>query len=162
MKQSYTVQHIVRSSTLFTFGYPNLILPLLQYISFYFNINIATFVAFQIAVYAYVNLCCVLLHTLRYDCVIQYSVMRFVVISAQLRYALRFPNISPPDSADNIALTLRRRKNSGIRQSLVHKLLHILDRSDREQAWTAGAVLVITIPSNICMYVLFHELGLFK
>ena len=121
---------------MFTFGYPNLILPLLQYIAF--------------------------LHTLRYDCVIQYSVMRFVVISAQLRYALRFPNISPPDSADNIALTLRRRKNSGIRQSLVHKLLHILDRSDREQAWTAGAVLVITIPSNICMYVLFHELGLFK
>ena len=55
---------------------------------------------------------------------------------------------SPPDSADNIALTLRRRKNSGIRQSLVNKLLHSLDRSDREQARTAGAVLVMTIPSN--------------
>ena len=31
-------------------------LSLLQYISFYFNINIATFVGFQIAVYAYVVL----------------------------------------------------------------------------------------------------------
>ena len=51
------VQHtVVRSSTLFTFGYPNLMLSLLQYISFYFNINIATFVCFQIAIYAYVVL----------------------------------------------------------------------------------------------------------
>ena len=57
------------------------------------------------------------------------------------------PKDSQPDSADNIALTLCRRKISGIRQSLVHKLLHSLDRSDREQARTAGAVLVITIPS---------------
>ena len=48
--------NIVRSSTLFTFGYPNLMLSLLQYIIFYFNINIATFVGFQIAVYAYVVL----------------------------------------------------------------------------------------------------------
>ena len=47
---------VVRSSTLFTFGYPNLMLSLLKYISFYFNINIATFVGFQIAVYAYVVL----------------------------------------------------------------------------------------------------------
>ena len=52
----------------------------------------------------------------------------------------------PPDSADNIALTLRRRENSRIRQSLAHKLLHSLDRSYREQA---GAVLVITIPSVV-------------
>ena len=51
-RQSYTV----RSSTLFTFGYPKLMLSLLQYISFYFNINIGTFVGFQIAVYAYVVL----------------------------------------------------------------------------------------------------------
>ena len=29
-------------------------ISLSQYISFYFNINIATFVAFQIALYAYV------------------------------------------------------------------------------------------------------------
>ena len=29
-------------------------LSLLQYISFYFNVNIATFVCFQIAVYAYI------------------------------------------------------------------------------------------------------------
>ena len=51
------VQHtVVRSSTLFTFGYPNLMLSLLQYISFYFNIDIATFVCFQIAIYAYVVL----------------------------------------------------------------------------------------------------------
>ena len=48
--------NIVRSWTLFTLGYPNLMLSLLQYISFYFNINIATFVGFQIAVYAYVVL----------------------------------------------------------------------------------------------------------
>ena len=41
--------NVVRSPTLFTFGYPNLKLSLLQYISFYFNINIATFVGFQIA-----------------------------------------------------------------------------------------------------------------
>ena len=47
---------VVRSSTLFIFGYPNLMLSLLKYISFYFNINIATFVGFQIAVYAYVVL----------------------------------------------------------------------------------------------------------
>ena len=47
---------VVRSSTLFTFGYPNLMRSLLQYISFYFNINIATFIGFQIAVYAYVVL----------------------------------------------------------------------------------------------------------
>ena len=40
--------NIVRSSTLFTFGYPNLILSLLQYISFHFNVNIATFVGVQI------------------------------------------------------------------------------------------------------------------
>ena len=37
--------NIVRCSTLFTFGYPNLMLSLLQYISFYFNIKIATLVA---------------------------------------------------------------------------------------------------------------------
>ena len=52
--------NIVRNSTLFTFGYPNLMLSLLQYISFYFNINIAiniaTFVGFQIIVFAYVVL----------------------------------------------------------------------------------------------------------
>ena len=48
--------NIVRSPTLFTFGYPNLMLSLLQYISFYFNINIATFVGFQIAVFANVVL----------------------------------------------------------------------------------------------------------
>ena len=42
--------NIVRSST---FGYPHLMLPLLQYISFYFNINIATFVGFLITVHAY-------------------------------------------------------------------------------------------------------------
>ena len=68
--QSDTGQHSPRSSTLFTFGYPNLMLSLLQYISFYFNIKIATFVGFQIAVYTYVvlrtftylhTLCCVLL-----------------------------------------------------------------------------------------------------
>ena len=54
---------LVRSSTLFTFGYPTLMLSLmLQYISFYYNINIATFVGFQIAVYAYVVLR-ILLHT---------------------------------------------------------------------------------------------------
>ena len=48
------VQHnVVRSSTLFTLGYPNLMPSLLQYISFYFNINIATFVSFQIVVYMY-------------------------------------------------------------------------------------------------------------
>ena len=35
---------------------------MLQYISFYYNINIATFVGFQIAVYAYVVLR-ILLHT---------------------------------------------------------------------------------------------------
>ena len=46
--------NIVRSTTMFTFGYPNLMLSLLRYISFYFNINIATFVDFQIAVFAYV------------------------------------------------------------------------------------------------------------
>ena len=51
----------LHSSTLFTFGYPNLMLSLLQYISFYFNINIAIFVVFQIAVYMH-TLCCVLLH----------------------------------------------------------------------------------------------------
>ena len=56
------VSRIVRSSTLFTLGYPNLMLSLLQYISFYLNINIATFVSFQIAVYMH-TLCCVLLHT---------------------------------------------------------------------------------------------------
>ena len=50
--------NIVRSSTLFTFGYPNLMLSFLQYISSYFNINIATFVGFQIAIYAYVVLRC--------------------------------------------------------------------------------------------------------
>ena len=56
--------NIVPSSTLFTFGYPNLTLSMLQYISFYFNIDIATFDCFQIAIYAYVvHLCCVLLHT---------------------------------------------------------------------------------------------------
>ena len=55
----------------------------------------------------------------------------------------------PTDSADNIALTLRRRENSRIRQSVAHKLLHSLDRSDREQARIAGAVLVITIPSVV-------------
>ena len=55
----------------------------------------------------------------------------------------------PTDSADNIALTLRRRENSRIRQSVVHKLLLSLDRSDREQARIAGAVLVITIPSVV-------------
>ena len=32
-----------------TFGYANLMQSLQQYISFYFNINIATFVGFQIA-----------------------------------------------------------------------------------------------------------------
>ena len=48
--------NIVRSSTLFTFGYPNVMLSLLQYIRVYFNINIAAFVGFQIAVYAYVVL----------------------------------------------------------------------------------------------------------
>ena len=48
--------NIVRSSTLFTFGYPNVMLSFLQYISSYFNINIATFVGFQIVVYAYVVL----------------------------------------------------------------------------------------------------------
>ena len=48
--------NMVRSSTLFTFGYPNLMLSLLQYIIFHFKINIATFVGFQIAVYAYVVL----------------------------------------------------------------------------------------------------------
>ena len=48
--------NIVPSSTLFTFGYPNLMLSMLQYISFYFNINIATFDCFQIAIYAYVVL----------------------------------------------------------------------------------------------------------
>ena len=63
-------------------------LSLLQYISFYFNINIATFVGFQIAVCAYVVLRT--LHTLRYDCVIQIAV----------------PKHSPPNSGDNIALTL--------------------------------------------------------
>ena len=36
-------------------------LSLLQYISFYFNINIATFVGFQIVVYAYI-----VLHTFTY------------------------------------------------------------------------------------------------
>ena len=45
--------NIVRSLTLFTFGYPNLMLSLLQYISFCFNINIATFVG---TVFAYVVL----------------------------------------------------------------------------------------------------------
>ena len=45
--------NIVRSSTLFTFGYQNSMLSSLQYVSFYFNINIATFVGFQIVVYAY-------------------------------------------------------------------------------------------------------------
>ena len=53
--------NIFRSSTSFTFGYPNLMLSQLQYISFHFNINIATFVGFQIAVYAYIVLR--LLHT---------------------------------------------------------------------------------------------------
>ena len=45
--------NIASSSTLFTFGYPNLMVSLLQYISFYFNINIATFVG---TVFAYVVL----------------------------------------------------------------------------------------------------------
>ena len=54
--QALKWMRLVRSSTLFTFGYPNLMLSLLQYISFYFNINIATFVGFQIAIYAYVVL----------------------------------------------------------------------------------------------------------
>ena len=49
-----SIETKLHGSTLFTFGYPNLILSLLQYISFYFNINIATFVGFQIAVFAYV------------------------------------------------------------------------------------------------------------
>ena len=48
--------NIVRSSTLYTFRHPNLMLSLLQYISFQFNIDIATFVGFRIAVYAYVVL----------------------------------------------------------------------------------------------------------
>ena len=52
-KLSTNTYSIVRRSTSFTFGYPNLMLSLLQYISFYFNINIATFVGFQIAKYAY-------------------------------------------------------------------------------------------------------------
>ena len=39
-------------------------------------------------------------------------------------------------------------QNRVIPQSLVDKLLHSLDRSDREQARTAGAVLVITISSD--------------
>ena len=78
---------------------------------------------------------------------IQCNGLRSNIGITPLRVAV--PKHSPPDSADNIALTLRRRKNSGIRQSLVHKLLHSLDRSDREQARTAGAVLVITIPSLV-------------
>ena len=46
------VQHtVVRSSTLFRFRYPNLMLSLLQYISI--AIHIAIFVCFQIAIYAY-------------------------------------------------------------------------------------------------------------
>ena len=36
--------------------YPNLILPLPQYVSFYLNINMVSFVGFHIAVYAYVVL----------------------------------------------------------------------------------------------------------
>ena len=35
--------NIIRSSTLFTFRYTNLMVSFLQYISFYFNINIDTF-----------------------------------------------------------------------------------------------------------------------
>ena len=35
--------NILRSSTMFTFGYPNLMLSLLQYIIFYFNINFAVY-----------------------------------------------------------------------------------------------------------------------
>ena len=46
----------VCSSTFFTFGYPNLMLSFLQYISISFNIDIATFVGFQTAVYTYVVL----------------------------------------------------------------------------------------------------------
>ena len=48
MKQSYTVQHSSQFGIVYL-GYPNLKLSLLQCISFYFNINIATFVGFQIA-----------------------------------------------------------------------------------------------------------------
>ena len=48
--------NIIRSSTLFTFRYTNLMVSFLQYISFYFNIDIATFVGFQIAVFVYVEL----------------------------------------------------------------------------------------------------------
>ena len=73
--------------------------------------------------------------------------LRSIIGITPLRVSV--PKHSQPDSADNIALALRRRKNSGIRQKLVHKLLHSLDRSDREQAGTAGAVLVITIPSML-------------
>ena len=49
----------------------------------------------------------------------------------------------------NIALTFLSNVDAKIAgfASLVHKLPHSLDRSDREQARTAGAVLVITIPS---------------
>ena len=47
---------IQNSGNIVYFGYPNLMLSLLQYISSYFNINMATFVGFQIAIYAYVVL----------------------------------------------------------------------------------------------------------
>ena len=50
LQQSYTVQDS-RSTTSFAFVYPNLMISLLQHISCYFNINTATFVCFQIAVY---------------------------------------------------------------------------------------------------------------
>ena len=46
----------IETNSLFTFEFPNLMLSLLQYISFYFNINLATFVGFQTAVFAYVVL----------------------------------------------------------------------------------------------------------
>ena len=62
-KVTVSIETKLRSSTLFTFGYSNLMLSLLPYISFYFNINIATFVGFQIAVYCMHTLRCVLLHT---------------------------------------------------------------------------------------------------
>ena len=71
--------------------------------------------------------------------------LRSIIGITPLRVSV--PKHSQPDSADNIALTLCRRKNSRIRQRLVHKLLHSLASSDREQVKTAGAVLVITIPS---------------
>ena len=52
------------------------------------------------------------------------------------------------------------KQNIGILQSLVHKLSHSLNRSDREQARTAGAVLVITIP-NLEIFLSYVVLEIF-